>query len=144
MTTVFYNSNITVNAFAQYSIDNGTLFPFQVAAQSSTLQRFNLVSFRSPVLSPGSHRLFVKYGVDSLNGSAPLFLDYFIIQNQTIPSVTQSPLNTSTSTQIPTVIKGPTIAPNFYHTGLSEGAIAGVVIGSLLSLALIIFGLITL
>ena len=139
MTTAFYNSNITANASAQYSIDNGTLFPFQVAAKSSTIQNFNLVSFKSPILSPGSHHLFVKYGVDNLNGSAPLFLDYFIIQNQTIPSVTQS---TSTSTQIPTVTQGPTIAPNFYHAGSSEGEIAGVVIGSLVGLALIIFGLI--
>jgi hypothetical protein len=73
---------------------------------------------------PGLHRLFIEYGVDNfVNGSAPLILDYFIIQNQTIPPFTPSP---------------PT------HAQLSTGAIAGVVIGSFLSLALIIFGLIPL
>jgi hypothetical protein len=141
MTTVQYNSNITVNALAQYSIDNGTLYPFQVAAQSSAVQQYNLVSFQSPVLSPGSHHLLVKYGVDNLNGSAPLVLDYFIIQNQTIPSVTPSPPNTL-STQSPTVTRSPTITPIVYRAGLSQGAIAGVVIGTLVGLALIIFGLI--
>ena len=141
MTTVQYNSNITVNALAQYSIDNGTLYPFQVAAQSSAVQQYNLVSFQSPILSPGSHRLLVKYGVDNLNGSAPLVLDYFIIQNQTIPSFTPSPPNTQ-STQSPTVTQSPTITPIVYRAGLSQGAIAGVVIGSLVGLAFITFGLI--
>jgi hypothetical protein len=145
MTTVTLNPDITVNASAQYSIDNGTLFPFTVVAQSSTVQQYNMVSFQTGVLPPGPHHLFVEYGVDNfVNDSAPLVLDYFIIQNQTIPSFTLTPsAPNTTSTQSPTVTQ--TITPIVYRAGLSQGAIAGVVIGSLVGLAvlaLIIFGLI--
>jgi hypothetical protein len=126
------NSNITVNASAQYSIDNGTLSPFTVVAQNSTIQQYNLPSFGSPILSPGSHRLFVEYGVENLNGSAPLLLDYFIIQNVTGPLFATNPPNTTTTgTQSPT-----------HRAGLSKGTIAGVVIGSAVGLAIIIFSLI--
>ena len=122
MTLVALNPpNITLNASAQYSIDNGTLFPFPVIAQN-TVQQYNLVSFQTKLLSPGPHHLIVEYGVDNfVEGSAPLILDYFIIQNQTFPSVTSSPQS---------------------RAGLSEGAIAGAVIGSLVGLALMIFCLI--
>ena len=121
MTLVEFNPpNITINASAQYSIDNETLFPFTIAAQNPD-QIYNLVSFQTGILSPGPHHLFVEYGVDNfVKGSAPLILDYFIIQNKTLPSV----------------------PPNTPIAGLSIGAIAGVVIGSLVGLALIIFGLI--
>ena len=93
-----------------------------------------MASFDSPVLSPGLHRLFVKYGVDNLDGSAPLILDYFIIQNVTGPLFTTSPSNTTSRPNTP--------GPVFYRAGLSKGTIAGVVIGSAVGLALIIFSLI--
>ena len=80
--------------------------------------------FQAPIFSPGSHRLYVECGangVDNLNGSVPsLALDYLVVQNLTIPS----------------------FAPIPPSTGLSKGAIAGVVIGSLLGFALIMFTLI--
>jgi len=127
MTTVTLNQNITVNASAKYSIDNGTLFPFSVPAQSPTIQQYNLVSFQTPVLSPGSHHLLVEYGVDNfVNGSAPLVLDYFVIRNLTSPPFTLCPTNVNATRT----------------TRLSKGAIAGAVIGSLVGLALIIFSLI--
>ena len=123
------------NASAQYSIDEGTPVPFQVLGQNSTVQVYNVVSFQSPILKPGPHHLIVKYGVNNSEGSAPLNLDCLIIQNLTIPLITQSP--NTTSTQIPTISTIPTIAK--HRAGLSEGTIAGVVIGSLGGLALIIF-----
>jgi len=98
------SANITVNSTAQYSIDNGTLFPFQVVAQNSTVQIYNLTSFQTPALSPGPHHLFVQY---SSSGTAPLVLDHLIIQ--TPPLTPQAPS----------------------HARLSKGAIAGIVIGSL-------------
>ena len=131
MTTVKYDLNITVNASAKYSIDNGTLFPFSVPAQSSTIQQYNIISFQTPVMSPGSHHLLVEYGVDNfVDGSAPLVLDYFIIQNLTSPPFTTSPPNTTSPLNTTSTRR------------LSKGAIAGVVIGSLVGLALIIFSLI--
>ena len=72
-------------------------------------------SFRTPILAPGSHRLFVEYeykGVDNFN--VPLALDFLLIQNLTFPSFTPS-------------------------ARLSKGAIAGIVIGSVVGLAFIIF-----
>ena len=116
--------NATVNSLAQYSIDNGTLFPFRVAAGPiSLVQAYNLVSFKTPVLSSGSHRLFVQYGVDNPNGSTPLVLDYFIIQNHTISSTT-TPIDS--------------------HVGskFSAGALTGIIIGSMVGGALITLGLI--
>jgi hypothetical protein len=125
MTTVTLNPNITVNASAQYIIDNGTHFPFTVVAQSSMVQQYNLVAFQTGVLSPGSHHLFVEYGVDNfVNGSAPLVLGYFIVQNLTIPPFTPTPPNTTSTTR------------------LSEGVVAGAVIALLAGLALIVFSLI--
>ena len=76
---------------------------------------------------PVSHRLLVEYGVDNLNGSAPLVLDYFIIRNLTSPPFTTNPPNTTSLSNT---------------TRLSKGAITGVVIGSLIGLALIMFSLI--
>ena len=66
---------------------------------------------------PGSHRLFVEYyrDNDNSNSSVPLVLDSFVVQNRTIPSI---PLNSA------------------------GGAIAGLVIGSVVGLALIMFILI--
>ena len=131
--TTTANLDATVNSSAQYSIDDGILVPFQVAApQNSTTQRYNLVSFQTRILSPGSHRLFVQYGVDNPNGSAPLRLDYFIIQNLTIPPFQSA---TPTSTPSPT-----THSP--VSGKLSSGALSGIVIGSLVGGALIMFGLI--
>ena len=160
MTLLAFNPpNITINALAHYSIDNGTLFPFPVAAKNPD-QIYDLVSFQTGLLSPGPHHLFVEYGIDNfVEGSAPLILDYFIIQNQTLPSVTSSPPNTinpqshtitpnTTSLQNPTITpdttkpQSPTISPIVYRAGLSQGAVAGAVIGSLVGLSLIIFCLI--
>jgi len=132
------DSNITVNAWAYYSIDNGTPFHFPVVAQNSTVQQYNLVSFQTPNLPPGPHRLFVEYGINNLNGSAPLLLDYFMIQNVTGPLFTTSPPNTTTTT----TTQSPTITPIFHRAGLSNGRIAGVVIGSAVGLALIISSLV--
>ena len=106
-----------------------------MVAQTSTVQQYNLASFGSPILSPGSHRLFVEYGVDNLNGSAPLLLDYFIIQNVTGPLFTTRPPYTTCPPNTTTIksTQSPTITP---------GTIAGVVIGSAVGLALFIFSLI--
>ena len=147
MTLVSNPPDITVNASARYSIDNETPFPFPVIAQSN--QIYNLVSFQTGPLTPGPHHLFVEYGVDNfVEGSAPLVLDYFIIQNQTFPSVTSSPPSTTspsppnTTSSSPPNSQSPTITPIVGRAGLSQGATAGAVIGSLAGLALIIFCLI--
>ena len=100
-------------------------------------------------MSPGSHRLFVEYGsgVQVQSGSAPLVLDYLLVQNLTIPSsstpLSSTPLaspsttsTTSTQAQIPgSTITGTEIAN---RAGLPKGAIAAVVIGSAVGLAVII------
>ena len=118
MTTLAYLKP-TVNSSAQYSIDNETLFPFQVAGQNSTAQLYNLASFQTPVLSRGLHHLFVQYGVNNPNGSAPLRLDHLVIHNYTILPFTPK------------------------HTKhISTGELSGIIIGSLVGAALIIFGLI--
>ena len=76
------------------------------------------ISFQTPILSPGSHRLFVEYNGDNdnLNNSVPLVLGGFIVQNRTIPPNPPNPPNS---------------------VGLSGGAIAGVVVGSVVGLVLI-------
>ena len=132
---------IPSNASAQYSIDNGTVFPFSVISNETLHQHYNLVSFETGRLLPGPHTLFVQYNGVPNTGTAedpihaPLILDYFLIQNQTFPSVTSSPPNTTSPGP-----QSPTITP--IVAGLSQGAIAGVAIGSFVGLALIIFGLI--
>ncbi|KIM42024.1 hypothetical protein M413DRAFT_27552 [Hebeloma cylindrosporum] len=118
VTTIDVNANTTTNSSAKYSIDNGTLFPFQVNAQNSTVQMYNLISFQTPILPPGPHRLFVQYGNDS-SGTAPLILDHLVIQNFTRP---------------------PSTSPS--HARLPKGAIAGIVIGTLIGFAIIVVGLI--
>ena len=113
ITTIAFNSNTSVNSTAQYSIDNGTLFPILVVGPNSTIQTYDLLSFQTPDLFPGPHHLFVKYAGGSDN-AAPLILDHLVIQSSTIPSSTSSSRRT-----------------------LSKGAIAGIVISSLVGLAII-------
>ena len=130
---------------AQFSIDNGTLYPIQVAAHNSTIQNYGLVSFQTPQLSSGPHHLYVQYG-PSNDTTAPLVLDYLVIQNQTIPTPTPTPPST-TSTISPTTPASAASAqiPTDTSTGiqthshaLSKGAVAGIVIGSLIA-AVILF-----
>jgi len=141
MTTL--TSEATGNSLAQYSIDNGTLFPFRVAGQTSTAQIYNLVSFQTGDLSCGSHRLFVQYGTDNPNNSAPLRLDYFIIHNRTIPTFIPNATATSATSTNATPTSTPSHTTYARVSGkLSSGAVSGIVIGSLVGAALIIFGLI--
>ena len=120
MTTLTAYSD-QVTSSAQYSIDGGSIIEFQVANGTSA-PHYNLISFQTPKLSPGSHRLFVEYGANNPDNAAPLRLDKLVIQNLTYPSSTPSPTTASGK--------------------LSAGALSGVVIGSLVGSALIIFGLI--
>ena len=134
MSSVNYSDEVTSSA--HYSIDGGSLIQFQVPNGTSitSAPHYNLVSFQSPILSPGSHRLFVQYGANNPDNAAPLRLDRFIIQNLTTPSFTASPTTTSISTPSHTIIP--------VSSKLSAGALSGVVIGSLVGGGLIIFGLI--
>jgi len=131
-------SNLPKTA-AQFWIDNGTVFPFQVGdGGESPYALYNLVSFKSPVLNPGSHRLHVQSrGNES---SAPLGLDYLLIQNRTLPTITSSPIP---STPSPTQVLTPSPSPPIdNHGGLSKGSIAAIVILSFVGLALVMFILI--
>ncbi|KIM42020.1 hypothetical protein M413DRAFT_410625 [Hebeloma cylindrosporum] len=143
ITTVAFNPNTTVNGSAQYSIDNGTFFPIQVAAHNSTIQTYDLVSFQTPELSPGLHRLCVLYGFTN-ESSAPLVLDHFLIQNLTIPTFTPTPPTPTSSTSSSTSpgsaasAQIPTSTQTHYNARLSKGAVGGIVIGTLIG-AVIIF-----
>jgi hypothetical protein len=142
ITTVAFNANNSLNSSAQYSIDNGTLFPIQVAAHNSTVQTYDLVSFQTPKLSPGPHHLFVQYGPAN-DSSAPLVLDHLVIQNLTIPPFTPTPPSptssiSSTSPGSAASAHIPTSTQTHYQKRLSKGAIGGAVIGSLIG-AVIIF-----
>ena len=67
------------------------------------------------MLAPGSHRLFVEYEYKAFDDfNVPLALNFLLIQNLTFPSFTPS-------------------------SRLSKGAIAGIVVGSVVGLAFIIF-----
>jgi len=126
------------------------VFPFQVGdGGESPYALYNLVSFKSPVLNPGSHRLHVQSGGNE--SSAPLGLDYLLIQNRTLPTTTSSPIP-STPSPIPTFTPSPTrvLTPSpsppidmiHHHVGLSKGSIVAIVTLSLVGLALAMFILI--
>lgn len=115
-TAIPSNANITVNSSAQYSIDGGTFIPFPVAASTSVFDFYDQISFQTPILlPPQSHRLVVQY--EGNDESAPLILDRLVIQNLTIP---------------------PYIPPPYHAKRLSKGSIAGIVIGSVIGLLLIL------
>jgi len=126
MPELLNSANASVNASAHYRIDNGTFFQFPspVVTQSSMDQRYNLESLKSGDLSPGLHRLFIEYpGVDNfVNGSVPLVL--LRILTTLSESFRTKPFRLSLQPM-----------PNFQQ-GRSP------LIGSLLGLAPIIFGLI--
>jgi len=147
MTAISYSNEDT--SLAQYSIDDGSIIEFQVA-NGTSIAHYNLISFQTPILSPGSHRLFVQYGANNPDNAAPLRLDKFVIQNLTFPSLSKlvtlssltpssvTPSSVTSSTTIST--PSPTIAP--VSGKLTAGALSGVVIGSLVGGTLITFGLI--
>ena len=86
MTAISYSNEDT--SLAQYSIDDGSIIEFQVA-NGTSIAHYNLISFQTPILSPGSHRLFVQYGANNPDNAAPLRLDKFVIQNLTFPSLSK-------------------------------------------------------
>ena len=157
MTSVSYSNEVTSSA--HYSIDDGSLVQFQVPNGTSVTSapHYNLVSFQSPILSPGSHRLFVQYGANNPDDAARLRLDNLVILNLTSPSSTPSsttststttpgstPSPTTTSTTTPRSTTTSTPSPKIIPVRgrkLSAGALAGVVIGSLVGGILIMFGL---
>lgn len=139
----------TVNSSASYSVDNGNQIPFLVPVLDASNTPY--ISFQTPILSPGPHSLVVEYGsgVQVQSGSAPLILDYLLIQNLTIPPSTTPGVPNPSSTSgvaIPSSTPGviiPSSTPGVVNLpGLSKGTIAGVVIGCAIGLALIIFILI--
>jgi hypothetical protein len=80
-----------------YSIDGQTpisfFVPAWVSANNATgsiiaLSLYNQVFFKTETLSPGQHKLVVTYQGNSQ--TAPLALDYFIVQNATASSTTSS------------------------------------------------------
>ena len=87
----FVPSNFSLTpTSAIYSIDGQTPIPFLVPALSAANARqlYNQAFFKTVTLSPGQHELIVTYQGNS--GTAPLALDYFIVQNATSSSATSA------------------------------------------------------
>ena len=92
-----------ISTSAIYSIDNQTPISFFVPALSDAkaLRLYNQVFFKTDTLSPGQHELMVTYQGNF--GTAPLALDYFVVQNASATStLTSVPGATSaTSSSVP-------------------------------------------
>ncbi|KAF8811573.1 hypothetical protein BYT27DRAFT_7240265 [Phlegmacium glaucopus] len=118
---------------ATYSIDGQTPTTFLVPALSSdgAMEVYNQILFQSAKLSPGLHTLIVTHKGNS--STAPLVLDYFVVQDG--PST-----STSSSSSAPTISSS---APASSSTSSSTttnhtGAIVGGVIGGLVVLLLLL------
>ena len=105
-----------------YSIDGQTPISFFVPAWDTTtvdaLPLYNQLLFKTEVLSPGQHKLIVTY--QGNNGTAPLALDAFIIQNATSSSTS----NLGPKKSLP-------VAP---LVGIIVGAVVGAIVLVLLLL----------
>ena len=116
-------------AAVHYTIDGqSNSFSIDGLPVNSTLSQFNLEFFDTGQLSPTPHTLEVLYGGNS--STAPLILDYLIIQNGTSSSTTTSTPSFPASTR-----PAPATSTNPEGQG-SVGAIVGGLIGGL---ALLVF-----
>ncbi|KAF9559301.1 hypothetical protein CPC08DRAFT_637960 [Agrocybe pediades] len=122
---------------ATYAIDGGTPTSFFLSGlQPTEMAQYNKIFFQTPQLSPSQHRLEVVY--DGNSGVTPLTIDYFVVQNSTVPSTSTSSSatsqasnpNTSASNAVVTVVP-----VNSKKTPV--GAIAGGVVGGILLVAII-------
>lgn len=145
---------------ATYSIDGGPLivFPLNGLLPDSTTTVYNQIFFTTPELPVGLHSLVVKHRGTSQQ--TPLTLDFLYVTNTSAPVM--SPMSISavtnsfstTLTRVPTRIMSPTFistTSNSVATTATNpppqprmdrspvGVIAGVVVGGILLISLILF-----
>ena len=136
----FVPSNFSLTpASATYSIDGRTPVQFSVPGliSSNSPPLYNQVFFKTKTLSLGRHELIVTYQGNS--GTAPLALDYFVVQNGTSSSSTSAPTSiygaapsaSSGGSSNPTSNLGSNILP---LVGIIVGVVGGVIVFVLLLL----------
>lgn len=110
-----------VSPVSSYSVDGTT--PVAYPASQSQYVQYNQRFYQSPVLPSGQHSLIVT---NTLNSDA-LFLDYFIVQPESVTSTSVSP--SSSSTGLPSTVGGGDSArTTAVVVGCIVGAVAGVAI----------------
>ena len=130
---------------AIYSIDNQTPIPFSVPAlkDAKALRLYNQVLFKTETLSPGQHELIVTYQGNSR--TAPLALDYFVVQNASatsaltsVPGATSAISTSATSSSVPSSSSSnSTSSPGSKKlplVGIVVGVVGGVIVLVLLLL----------
>jgi len=134
----FVPSNFSlISSSATYSIDDQTPINFLVPAVSSSGPRefSNQIFFRTGQLSAGQHKLVVTYQGNS--GTAPLSLDYFVLQNAPSSSTYSSNAPTHTGDNISSGVPSHS-STSSSTTTRPTGAIVGGVIGGLVLILLLL------
>ena len=106
-----------------YTIDEGT--PVRLTANRTATTKWGELFFQSPDLPKTSHVLTIKYADDWKTKDA-ISLDFFIVDDDTLPSDPSSPLTisfpSSTTTTPSTTPHSPVLSPSSYSTESSSGS----------------------
>ena len=136
-----FNFTLTPTS-AIYSVDDQTPISFFVPDFTGTqsVALYNQVFFKTETLSPGQHELIVTYQGNS--GTAPLALDYFVVQNASATSAltnTSVPNATSaTSSSVPSSSSSNSTSNLGSMKSPPVGIIAGVVGGVIVLVLLLL------
>ena len=103
------------------------------------MAQYNKIFFQTPQLSPGAHQLEVIH--DGNSGVTPLTIDYFVVQNATIPTPSSSSSASQSSTSDPSNASKsafPAGSTTSNSKKIPIGAIVGGVIGGIVLIIVII------
>ena len=123
-----FNFSLTPTS-AIYSVDGQTPISFFVPALSSAnaLPLYNQVFFKTETLSPGQHKLIVTYQGNS--GTAPLELDYFVVQNASATSALSSTSVPSATSATSSSVLSSSSSNSTSNLGSMKSPPAGIIAG---------------
>ncbi|KDR71369.1 hypothetical protein GALMADRAFT_102720 [Galerina marginata CBS 339.88] len=140
------NTTGTLSRGADFSIDAAAPISVTLPTASGAVSIFNQLIFQTDQLSPGKHHIEVKHYLST----TPLSLQFFIIQNVTIPGTSSSGTSTvgpppssssnSTSSGIPPGQPTTSSQTNSIpKTNSSTGAVVGGVVAGIIAIAGLLF-----
>ncbi|TFK66658.1 hypothetical protein BDN72DRAFT_859746 [Pluteus cervinus] len=123
-------------ASGSFAIDGGTPqnFTLQGLVGTTPQSKYDQLFFETPDLIPGLHRLEVTYWGNS--ATTPLSLDYLLVRNATFTNSSNSTTSASPTTSVSPGVATQSPGPS---GGLSNGALAGIIVPTIFAVGFAVF-----